>query len=80
MVFGYLIRISLSFPGGSVIKNLPTNTGDTGDMSLTPGWGRSPGGGNGNPLQYSCQTKPMDTGVWWATDRGILKNQTQLSN
>ena len=73
MVFGYLIRISLSFPGGSVIKNLPTNTGDTGDMGLTPGWGRSPGGGNGNLLQYSCLASPMDRGVWWAAVHGVTK-------
>ena len=50
MVFGYLIRISLGFPGGSVIKNLPTNMGDTGDVGLTPGWGRSPERGHDNPL------------------------------
>ena len=50
------------FPGGSVIKNLPVSAGDTGDSSLIPGWGRSPGGGNGNPLQYSCWDNPMDRG------------------
>ena len=45
------------FPGGSVVKNLPANAGDTGSI---PGWGRSPGVGNGNPLQYFCLENPMD--------------------
>ena len=42
------------FPGGSVVKNMPANAGDVGDMGLIPGWGRSPEGLNGNPCQYSC--------------------------
>ena len=45
------------FPGGSVVKNLPANAGDTGDVSLITGLGKSPRGGNGNPLQYSCLEK-----------------------
>ena len=48
------------FPGGSVVKNLPANAGDSGDASSIPGSGRCPGGGNGNPLQYSCLKNPMD--------------------
>ena len=48
------------FPDGSVVKNLPNNEGDTGNMSLIPGLGRSPGGGNGNLLQYYCLENPMD--------------------
>ena len=48
------------FPHGSVVKNLPAKAGDTGDVGLIPGLGRSPGGGNGNPLQYSCLKNPMD--------------------
>ena len=48
------------FPHGSVVKNLPAKAGDTGDVGLTPGLGRSLGGGNGNPLQYSCLKNPMD--------------------
>ena len=59
------------FLDGSMVKNLPANTEDTGDMSLIPGWGGSPGGGNGNPLQYSCQENTMDRGVWWAIVHGI---------
>ena len=43
-----------------------------------PGWGRSPGEGNGNPLQYSCLENPMDRGAWWATVHGVPKNQTRL--
>ena len=51
-------------PGGSVAKNLSANAGDAG---LVPGSGRSPGGGNGNPLQYSCLENPVDRGAWRAT-------------
>ena len=50
-----------------VVKNPPANTGDVGDMGSIPGSGRSPGGGHGNPLQYSCLENPMDKGAWWAT-------------
>ena len=57
----------MSFPGGSVVKNLPANAVDEGSI---PGSGRSPGEGNGNPLQYSCLENPMDGGAWWATVRG----------
>ena len=53
----------LGVPGGSVVKNPPANVGDPG---LIPGSGRSPGEGNGNPLQYSCLENPMDRGAWWA--------------
>ena len=52
-----------SFPGGSVVKNLPANTGDAG---LIPGLGRCPVEGNGNSVQYSCLENPMDRGAWWA--------------
>ena len=57
-------NLSLNLPGflgGSVAKNPPANAGDVG---LTPGWGRSPGEGNGNPLQYSCLENHMDSGIW----------------
>ena len=59
------------FPGGSVAKNLPVNAGDA---SLILGLVRSPGEGNGNPLQYSCLGNPMARGVWWATVHGVAKN------
>ena len=66
-------------PGGSVVKNPPANTGDEEDTDSVPGLGRTPGGGNGNPLQYSCLGDPTDKGAWWATVHGVAKNQTQLS-
>ena len=50
-----------------VVKNLPTNAGDAGDMNSLPGLGGSPGEGRGNPLQYSCLENPMDRGARWAT-------------
>ena len=53
------------FPGGSVVKDLPVNAKDA---SLIPWSGRSPGGGNGNPLQYSCLENSMDRGTWWVTN------------
>ena len=56
-----------------MVKNLSANAGDTRDMVSIPGLGRSPGGGNGNPLQYSCLENPMDRGTWWATAHGIAK-------
>ena len=58
---------------GTVVKNLPADAGDTRDVGSIPGSGRSPGGGNGNPLQYSCLGNPMDRGAWWATVQGVLK-------
>ena len=67
-------------PGGLVIKNPPTNAGDTRDAVLIPGWRRSPGGGNGNPLQYSCLENPMDREAWQATVHGVTKSQKQLSD
>ena len=54
-------------------KNLPANAGDTGSI---PGLGRSPGEGNGDPLQYSCLGNPMHREAWWATVQGVTKSQT----
>ena len=62
-----------------MVKNLPANVGDTGDLGLIPGSGRSPGEGNGNPLQYSCLENPMDRGASQATVYGVAKSWTQLS-
>ena len=63
-----------------VVKNPPANAGDVRDMVSIPGSGRSPAGGNGNPLQYSCLKNPMDRGAWQATAHGVAKSQTQLSD
>ena len=60
----------MGFPGGSVVKNPPVNAGDAG---LIPGSGRSPGEGNGNPLQYSCLDNSMDRGAWQATVHGVAR-------
>ena len=65
----------MGFPGGSVVKNLPANAGDAISIS---GLGRCPGGGHGNPLQYSCLENLMDRGAWWATVHRVTKSQTQL--
>ena len=69
----------MSFPSGTMVKNLPASVGNAGDAGSTPGSGRSPGGGNGNALLYSCLENPMDRGAWWAPVQGVTKNQTQLS-
>ena len=63
-----------------VIKNEPANIRGARDVVLLPGSGRSPGGGNGNPLQCSCLENPMDGGAWWAEVHGISRSQARLSN
>ena len=68
---------SQGFPGGSEVK---ASACDVGDLGLIPGSGRSPGEGNGNPLQYSCLENPMDRGAWQATVHGVAKSQTRMSN
>ena len=64
----------------ALVKNLPSNTGDARDSGSVPRLRRSPGGGNGNLLQYSCLENPMDTEVCQATIHGITKSQTGLSD
>ena len=71
------IKSFLGFPGGSEVKAPACNAGDPGSI---PGLGRSPGEGNGNPLQYSCLENPMDGGAWWATVCGVAKSRTRLSH
>ena len=61
------------FPGGSEVKNLPADVGDSRDAGLIPGSGRSLGGEHRNPLQYSCLENPMDRGAWWATSHRVTK-------
>ena len=63
-------RVRWKAPGGSAVKNPPA---DAGDVGLIPGWGRTPGKGNGNPLQYSCLEKPTDRGAWQVTAYGTAK-------
>ena len=67
----------MGFPGGSDGKESAHNAGDLGSF---PGSGRTPGGGNGNPLQYSCLENSMDKGAWWATVHGVAKSWTGLNN
>ena len=71
----YMYIMLMGCPGGAVVKSPPA-----GDPGLIPGSGRSPGGGNGNPLQYSCLENSMDRGGWRAVVHGVTKSQSQLSN
>ena len=66
----------MGFLGGSVVRDPPDNAGDLG---LIPGLGRSPGEGNGSPLQYSCLGHPMDRGAWRATVYGVTRSHTRLN-
>ena len=59
-----------------MVKYLPADVRDTGDTDSIPGWGRCPGVGSDNPLQYSCLKNSMDRGTWQATVRGVAKSQT----
>ena len=68
------------FPMALVVKNPPANTGETREEGSVPGPGRPPGGGNGNPLQYSCLENVVDRGAWWATVHSFAKSQTHWSD
>ena len=70
---------SWGFPGNRVVKNPPTNSGDAGDSGSIPWLGRSPGGGNGKSLQYSCLGNPMDRGAWWGAVYRVTESWTRLS-
>ena len=72
-LFTVKFLIICGFPGGSEVKVSACNAGDLGSI---PGSGRSPGEGNGNPLQYSCLENPRDGGDSWVTVHGVAKNQT----
>ena len=63
---------------GLDVKNWPANAGNSRDAASIPGWGRSPGEGNGNTLQYSCLENSMDRGAWWATVHRVPKSPTGL--
>ena len=77
-----LMSIELVMPSqvALLVKNPLPNAADVRDTGLIPGSGRSPGGGHGNPLQYSCLENSMDGGAWWATVHGLAKSRTQLSD
>ena len=68
-----IIIAGMGFPGGSEVKASARNVGDLGSIPVS---GRSPGEGNGNPLQYSCLENPMDRRAWWATVHGVAKSRT----
>ena len=70
----------MGFPVGSVVKNSLTKTVASGDVGSVPGLGRSPGGGNGNSLQYSCLENSRDRGAWWATVHGVAESPTGLND
>jgi len=74
---GIHFGVRLPCPCGSNVKESACNAGELGSI---PGSGRSPGEGNGNPLQYPCLENPMDRGTWWATVHEVTRSQTQLSN
>ena len=63
-----------------MVKNVPAIAGDTGDTSSIPESGGSPGGGNGNPLQYSCLENPIDRGAWWATVHVVVESPAWLND
>ena len=69
-------RISRASQVALVVKKPPANAGEVGDTGSIPGWGRSPGGGHGNPLQYSCLENPMDRGAWLGTVHRVAKSWT----
>ena len=74
--FAFIYHAYRGFPGGSVVKNPSANTGDVGSIH---GLGRCPGGGNGNPLWYSCLGNPTDRRAWQVIVHGVAKCQTRLS-
>ena len=79
-LFTYFLVLFWASQVALVVKNLPANAGDARDTGSIPGWGRSLGVGNGNPLQYSCLENPMDREAWWATVRGARKSILLLNS
>ena len=72
----FSIAYTWAFQVALAVKNPPANTGDVRDVDWLPRSGRSPGGGNRNPLQHSCLENPMDRGAWWAIVHGVTKSLT----
>ena len=70
--FGWVMEIASQV--ALVVKNLPANAGDIRDVGSIPGLGRFPGGGHGNPPQYSCLENPIDREAWWATVHRVEKS------
>ena len=79
-VFWTSILVRWGFPGGTMIKKLPANAGNVRDVGLISRSGRSPGGGQGNPLQYSYLENPLGRGAWKATVHSVAKSQTWLDD
>ena len=74
-IYSYLLYL-VSFPGGAVVSNPSASAGDAREVGSIPGLGRSPGEGNGNPLQYPCLENPTDREAWWAIVQLVAKSQT----
>ena len=74
------LPIVMGFLGGAPVENLPANVGDAGDSGSIPGSERSPGVGNGNPLQYSCLGNLKEGGAWWAIVHRVAKSRLRLSD
>ena len=66
------------FSGGAMVKSPPASAGDVRDVGSIPGLGRSPGGGDGNPLQYSCLENTTDRSTWWAIVHRVTEHRTRL--
>ena len=79
--YSLFISSTGNFPasqGALVLRNPPANAGDIRDVGSIPGWGRFPGEGHGNPLQYPCMENPRDRGAWWLTVHWVAQNRTGL--
>ena len=74
----YLVSLMGASQAVLVVKNPPASAGDIRDVGVIPDLGGSPGGGHGNPLQYSCLENPTDRGTWQALVNGFMKNLTRL--
>ena len=75
-----MLNVNMGFPGGTLVRNLLANAGDSSEAGWTPRSGKPPGVGHGKLLQYSCLENSMDRGTWWVTVHGVTKSQTQLSD
>ena len=76
----FLLPLQMDFPGSSVVKNPPASAGDARYAGLICALGRSPRGGHGNPLQYSCLENPMNRGAWQATVHGVAKSRNDFTH